>query len=125
MDASIGADDEIFLIRAADDRRLARVLAPPRAFSPRNARGLLGRDGLARGTAFVVRDPLGAIHSFGMRFPFDAVFCDRAGRVLRVETAVGRRRLVRQRGARTIVELGADEATRLGIQLGDVLRIGP
>jgi uncharacterized protein len=125
MNASIGAGGAIFLIRAADGVRLARVLARPRAFALGNARGLLGRDGLESGTAFVVRDPLGTIHSFGMRFPFDAVFCDRSGRVLRIETAIGRRRLVRQRGARSIVELGAGEAVRLRIDVGEVLSIGP
>jgi uncharacterized membrane protein (UPF0127 family) len=124
MNASIGADEAIFLIRASDGRRLARVLARPRAFSPSNARGLIGRAGLAPGSVFVVRDPLGSIHSFGMRFPFDAVFCDRSGAVLRIETAIGRWRLLRQPGARTIVELGAGEAARLEIGLGDTLRIG-
>ncbi len=123
MDASIGAADAIFLVRAIDGARLARVIARPRGFSPGNARGLLGRRALPAGHAFVVRDRLGTIHSFGMRFAFDAVFCAPSGSVLRVETAIRPGRLVRQRGARTIVELASGEAERLGIGLGDVLLV--
>ncbi len=123
MDPIIGAGETIFLVRAEDGVRLARVLSRPRSLSPANARGLLGRDSLPAGSAFVVRDPFGAIHSFGMRFPFDAIFCDREGAVLRIEPAVGRRRIVRQRGARMIVEVAAGESSRLGIRLGDRLEI--
>jgi len=42
------------------------------------ARGLLGRGGLAPGEGLWIA-PFRAIHSFGMRFPFDALFLD-AGR---------------------------------------------
>ncbi len=45
-----------------------------------------------------------SIHTFGMRFPIDVVFLDRDRRVVRVERGVGRRRLLRCRGAAEVLE---------------------
>lgn len=125
MKPSIRVPGTVQVVRAGDGASIARAVTLPRALSFGNARGLLGRDGLEPGEAVVIRDPLGSIHSFGMRFAFDAVFCDRGGRVLRVERAVGRRRVLRQRGARTIFELAAGEIERHRIRIGDVLNLTP
>lgn len=46
-----------------------------------------------------------SVHTFGMRFPLDLVFLDRAGRPLLVRRAVPPRRLVRCRGAAAVLEL--------------------
>ena len=45
-------------------------------------RGLLGRRGLPSDTAMLIR-PCRSIHMFFMRFPIDAVFLDRDGRILK------------------------------------------
>lgn len=52
-------------------------------------RGLLGRDALE---GVLVLRPCRNVHTFGMRFPIDVVFCDRDGRVLRTAT-LGRGRI--------------------------------
>ncbi|MBW1806815.1 MAG: DUF192 domain-containing protein [Deltaproteobacteria bacterium] len=46
-------------------------------------KGLLGRDKLEEGQGLLIR-PCTSIHSFFMRFVFDAAFIDKAGRVLHV-----------------------------------------
>jgi len=51
---------------------------------PSRLRGLLGRDSLGPDAALLI-ERCGAIHTIGMRFAIDAVFLDRAWRVLRIE----------------------------------------
>ena len=63
---------------------------------------------------------------FFMRFAIDAVFVDRAGRVVRVATDLPPWRLaVAARGARDTLELPAGTAARTGTQAGDVLVFEP
>ena len=83
-------------------------------------RGLMLRAALEPGCGLDIC-PCGSIHMMFMRFPIDAVFYDREGRVTRVA-----RRLrpwiglaFGGRGARGVVELPADAAD--GVQVGDVL----
>jgi uncharacterized protein len=45
-------------------------------------RGLLGRDSLSDGTAIVIA-PSNSVHMFFMRFPIDAIFVARDGRVVK------------------------------------------
>ena len=73
-------------VRGRDAVLATRVEA---AFDSRTRkRGLLGRDGLPKGTALVLA-PCGSVHTWFMRFTIDVIFCDREGRVLK--TAVGLR----------------------------------
>ncbi len=88
------------------DRPLARM------------RGLLGRDGLAEGQGMLFR-PAGSIHMFFMRFPIDAVFCDRELRVLGVERNLQPWRTAGHKGAKVVVELAAGAAA--GLEPGDRL----
>jgi uncharacterized membrane protein (UPF0127 family) len=46
-------------------------------------RGLLGRSGLADGSALIIA-PCNAVHTFFMRFTIDVVFVDRQGHVLKL-----------------------------------------
>ena len=46
-------------------------------------RGLLGRSGIAAGTAMIIA-PCNAIHTFFMRFTIDVVFADRRGDVVKL-----------------------------------------
>jgi uncharacterized membrane protein (UPF0127 family) len=61
-----------------------------------------------------------------MRFPIDAVFVDRAGRVVRVVADLPPWRLaIAARGARDVIELPAGTAARTATQAGDELVFEP
>jgi uncharacterized membrane protein (UPF0127 family) len=54
-----------------------------RAETPRERRrGLIGRESMKRGEALVI-PRCRQVHTFGMSFPIDVVFVDRAGEVVR------------------------------------------
>lgn len=81
-------------------------------------RGLLGRASLAPDEGMLFR-PAGSIHMFFMRFPIDAVFCDRELTVLGVERNLQPWRTAARKGAKVVVELaaGAASAVREGDRL--------
>jgi uncharacterized protein len=81
-------------------------------------RGLLGRSGLASDEGMLFR-PAGSIHMFFMRFPIDAVFCDRDLVVIGVERELKPWKTARRRGAKVVVEVAAGAAG--GVQPGDKL----
>jgi hypothetical protein len=83
-------------------------------------RGLLGRDGLQKGSAFVLA-PSNAVHTFFMRFPIDLVFASRDGRVLKIRPSVGPWRVSGAIGAFAVIEMPAGAAARAGVQVGDRL----
>jgi uncharacterized membrane protein (UPF0127 family) len=87
-------------------------------------RGLLGRAGLAPGEGMLFR-PAGAIHTVFMRFPIDAVFCDRQLTVLKVVPNLRPWRTAGARGAHVTIELAAGAAA--GVAPGDrlVLEVVP
>ena len=84
-------------------------------------RDVLLADGLrARllGLAHLERDEVGSglliprcasVHTFGMRFELDLVFLDAGGRALAVHRRIPARRVVFQRGARSVLEIPAGE----------------
>jgi uncharacterized membrane protein (UPF0127 family) len=80
-------------------------------------RGLLGRDALPPGEGILLR-PAGSIHTAFMRFAIDAVFLDRADRVVKVASALRPWRTAACRGARAVLELPAGEASRRGLVPG-------
>lgn len=67
--------------------------------------------------------PCRRIHTFGVGYPLDAVFCDRAMTVVHVETVAPRRTSKRVPAADTCIELPAGCALRCGIRPGVSLRI--
>jgi uncharacterized protein len=85
-------------------------------------RGLLGRDGLAEGTALIIA-PCQAIHTFRMRFPIDVIFTDRQGRVVHFRSHVGPRRITGAWRAFAAIEMASGAAVRADIQIGDRLSI--
>jgi uncharacterized membrane protein (UPF0127 family) len=85
-------------------------------------RGLLGRSELAAEEGVLLR-PAGSIHTFFMRFPIDAVFLDRDLRVVRVAREVAPWRTAAARGAKSVLELRAGEASRRGVEPGIVLEV--
>ena len=87
-------------------------------------RGLLGRNGLAPGEGLLLR-PASAIHSWFMRFPFDAVFLDGDRVVVGIAEHVAPWRMRGRRGARAVLELAAGECTRRGLHIGARLAAVP
>ncbi len=85
--------------------------------------GLLKHKELREGEGLWI-DPCNAIHTFFMRFAIDAVFLSRDLRVVKVKTNL---RPWRMTGiywsARSVLELPAGDANRLGIRLGDKLKV--
>jgi uncharacterized membrane protein (UPF0127 family) len=81
-------------------------------------KGLLGRSSLDADEGMLFR-PAGSIHMFFMRFPIDAVFCDRELRVLDVERNLQPGKTAGRKGAKVVVELAAGAAA--GIEPGDQL----
>ena len=86
-------------------------------------RGLLGHRELAAGDGLLL-SPCKQVHTFGMRYPIDVVFCDRGWRVVGVVRAMrpGRVGRVVWR-ARHTVELPVDGAAE--VLPGDRLRVEP
>lgn len=80
-------------------------------------RGLLGRNSLASGEGMLLR-PAASIHTAFMRFAIDAVFIDRADRVVKVAAAIRPWRAAVCFGADAVLELPAGEAARRGLRPG-------
>ena len=104
-------------LRREDGRVVSeRCIVADRAH--RRMRGLLGRRGLKPGEGMVLR-PAWNVHTAFMRFPIDVVFLDSDQVVIRIERAVAPWSTVSCRGAREVVELGAGECERRGLEVGD------
>lgn len=86
-------------------------------------KGLIGSGGLSRGEGLWI-SPCRCIHSFGMRFAFDAVFLGPDGRVAGLCEGFGRNRVSRVfRAARGVLELPAGTIAGTGTAVGDEIRI--
>ena len=86
-------------------------------------RGLLGRDALGAGEGLWIR-PCGAIHTFGMRFPIDALFLDRKGRVVGLARALRPNRISRiYCRASSVIELPAGTIDAAGAVTGDCIGV--
>jgi uncharacterized protein len=85
-------------------------------------KGLLGRSGLEPGEGLLIR-PTGSIHMFFMRFAIDAVFLDRDLRVLKIVPELKPWRMAAKKGAKQVLELGAGEAARRGLEVGQKLSL--
>lgn len=86
-------------------------------------KGLLGRSGLAPGTGLLIT-PCNSIHSFFMRFRFDAVFLDRDLRVLHTIDAMAPYRVSRiVHHSWAVLELPAGVIQATGTRVGDQLTL--
>jgi hypothetical protein len=107
-------------LQAADGRVVCeRCAIADRPWS--RMRGLLGRASLDSNEGLLIR-PTGSIHMLFMRFPIDAVFCDRDLVVVDVVRGLRPWRAAARRGAKVVIEL-ADGAAA-GIGPGDRLSLG-
>ena len=86
-------------------------------------KGLLGRGQLGPGEGLLLR-PVGAIHTWFMRFPIDAVFLDRELSVVGLAETLKPWRFAGRRGARAVLELPAGECARLALRPQERLRLG-
>lgn len=85
------------------------------------ARGLLGRSGLEAGAGLLL-EPSFSIHTLFMRFPIDAVFLDRDRAVVDVVRRLRPWRAATRLRARSVLELPAGEAERVGLRVGERLQ---
>ena len=86
--------------------------------------GLMGRKGVEDGGGLLLAKSA-SIHSFFMRFRFDAIFIDRDNRVTKVVPAMRQWWIAfGGRGAKDVIELRAGVAERTGTQPGDTLAFG-
>jgi uncharacterized protein len=90
---------------------------------PDRLRGVLGRDPLEPDEAYVI---VGSrqVHTVGVGYPLDAIFCDRRFRVLHVETLQPRSKSKRIVTSRYCIELLGGRAAHNQITPGDRLRFG-
>ena len=94
----------------------------PAVTVPSRLRGLMMRKRLPEGEGLLL-SPAGAIHTFFMRFPIDAVFADREMKVVGVAPALPPWRMAARRRTRVVLELPAGTAARRGIEPGTQLAI--
>jgi uncharacterized membrane protein (UPF0127 family) len=83
-------------------------------------RGLLLRRCPDRRTAFLLRD-CSAVHTFGMTYPIDVLFCDEAGRILRIVKGLKPFRMARHGNASAVWEMRAGGAELWGWRVGDAI----
>jgi uncharacterized membrane protein (UPF0127 family) len=83
--------------------------------------GLMGRKGVENGGGILMTKSA-SIHSFFMRFRFDAIFLDRENRVVKIVPSMRQWSIAfGGRGAKDTLELAAGAAERSGTVAGDVL----
>lgn len=88
--------------------------------SEKRRTGLLKRLSLEHGEGLMI-DPCEGIHSFGMKFAFDALFLDRDRKVLKVRASMRRGRISLCLRAHCVLELPAGTAAETGTLAGDQL----
>lgn len=81
-------------------------------------RGLLLRKRLDHDTAMLLPH-CRAVHTVGMHYRIDVMFCDAHGRILRITENVGPCRVVHEPGAQHVWEVDAGTVRRWGWQIGD------
>jgi uncharacterized membrane protein (UPF0127 family) len=93
------------------------------AFDSRARRtGLLGRETFAAGTVLAIA-PSSAVHTFGMRFPIDVLFINRAGRVVKRALGVKPGRITGTLTAFAALEFAAGALGVAWTAVGDQLKL--
>ena len=87
-------------------------------------RGLLGREGLPRGSALLITR-CNAIHTIGMQFAIDVAFVDRDGCVRKIVRGLPPRRIAIAPRAWVAIELAAGELQPDRLHLGDRVYLAP
>jgi uncharacterized membrane protein (UPF0127 family) len=89
--------------------------------APARMKGLLGRTSLDPGEGILLR-PAGSVHMFFMRFPIDAIFCDRELTVIDVARDLRPWKIAGRRRAKVVIEVASGAAA--GVRSGDRLVLG-
>jgi uncharacterized membrane protein (UPF0127 family) len=84
------------------------------------ARGLLGRPALESTEALWI-SPCPGVHTLGMRYPIDVIFCDGDGRIVSIVESLRPGRVASAKDARDTCEMLAGAARVLGLTAGDRL----
>jgi uncharacterized protein len=92
--------------------------------SAKRRTGLLRHSGLAPGEGLLIA-PCEAVHTFGMKFPIDVVFLDKAKRVVKVSPHLRRSRIAFRLRAAYVLELPAGTIAQTGTIKGDQLDLLP
>jgi uncharacterized membrane protein (UPF0127 family) len=87
-------------------------------------RGLLGRSGIAAGSAMVIA-PSNSVHMFFMRFPLDIVFVAKDGTVVKTRPNVRPWRVAAAWRAFAVVEGPVGMIEQTGTRPGDTLAVEP
>jgi len=85
-------------------------------------RGLLFRRCPDQRTAYLLRQ-CSAIHTVGMLYAIDIVFCDATGRIMKIVRGLRPFRMARHAGSCQVWEVAAGVAAKWGWRVGD--EIGP
>jgi uncharacterized protein len=106
------------ILRVEHNRRRLRMHVHVCEGRLERGRGLLFRRCPDWSSAFMLQQ-CSAIHTFGMTYSIDALFCDQQGRILRVVEGLAPWRTVRVSGANSVWELRAGAAALWGWRTGD------
>jgi uncharacterized membrane protein (UPF0127 family) len=109
------------LRNASTDATLASRVEVAQTSAERR-RGLLGRDGLADGSAMVITR-CNAVHTIGMRFPIDVAFIDAQGRVRKVVEDLAPWRMAMSLPATTVIEFPAGALKDGALLPGDTVHL--
>ena len=110
------------LVNARTDRVMARRVEMATTRAERR-RGLLGRGGLADGSALMIT-PCFAVHTIGMHFAIDVVFVDGQGRVRKIVHGLRPGRIAGSASARSVIEFAAGALLPEGaLAIGDRLYV--
>jgi uncharacterized membrane protein (UPF0127 family) len=80
--------------------------------------GLLRHDGFPPGSAMIIA-PTNAIHTLFMKFPIDALFAAKDGRVLKARVALPPWRMAAAWGAHAVIELPSHTLADADVKAGD------
>lgn len=111
----------MMVFRVEHNRRRLRMQVHVCENRLEKGRGMLFRRRPGHDTAFLLRG-CRAIHTIGMRFPIDVLFCDGTGRILRIEHGLVPCRVARERRASQVWELAAGGAQHWGWRVGDEIQ---
>mgnify|MGYP001611195039 FL=1 len=113
----------ILCVQVASTRQAVAERATIAQTWPTRLVGLLGCNALPEGEALVFPS-CSSIHTWGMRFAIDVIFVDRRWRVVSLRPGVRPWRVVWPvRGAWGVVEVAAGTLGRIGLKVGDQLRL--
>jgi uncharacterized membrane protein (UPF0127 family) len=110
----------VWLIERVPDGRVIADEAEWARTPLARARGLLGRSPLRRGQALIL-EPGRQVHSFGLKYPIDVVFCDGDWAIVLVYSLAPYRLSPWIRAARRVIEL--PEGGTVDLAEGDHLRV--